>query len=134
MNLGYCVVFDYMEQGWRGLTVVVCSQDLERAKELVENISDYPRDHERYSQEVFNLTEMYHKNALGMVPDEDLKYLKKYSPEAVEAILSGSAVDFSVQAHHPLGMRTWINRKWDMVTEYVTSHLRTQAQLGQDVN
>lgn len=123
MSLGYCVVFDHREQGWEGLTVVVTSTDLERAIKLVETISGYPKDHERYTQEVFDLTRLYHQRALGVVSELAMINLSQYSPEAVEAVDSNSQVDFSVQAYRPLGTRTWINRKWLLVKETIKTAL-----------
>lgn len=127
MNLGYCVVFDHGEQGWDGLTVVVCNGTLEKAQSLVETISGYPINHERYTQEVFNLTEMYHKYQLGQITDKEINHLSGYSPEAAYAVLHVDPVDYSVQAFRPLGTRHWINRKWEFVTEALTAHLKENA-------
>lgn len=123
MELGYCVVFDHHEQGWDGLTVTVTSITLERAVSLVETISGYPATHERYTQEVFDLTRLYHQKALGEASEAELLELERYSPESIEAINSSSSVDFSVQAYRPLGTRTWINRKWDFITSRLAEHL-----------
>lgn len=127
MSLGYCVIFDHGEQGWDGLTVVVTSADLERAVKLVETISSYPATHERYTQEVFDLTRLYHQQALGEVSELDLMKLNQYSPESIQAINSASPVDYSVQAYRPLGTRTWINRKWGFVTDALFAHLRENS-------
>lgn len=127
MNLGYCVVFDHGEQGWSGLVAVVCHENLSKAKSLVETISGYPMEHERYTQEVFNLTEMYHKHQLGQITDKDVASLNEYSPEAVYSILNAHPVDYSVQAFRPLGTRHWINRKWEVVSAFLTAHLQENA-------
>lgn len=127
MDLGYCVVFDHMEQGWEGLTVVVTSDDLESAVTLVETISGYPRDHQRYTQEVFDLTRLYHQQALGEVGELDLMKLSQYSPESINAINKVSPVDYSVQAYTPLGARCWINRKWGFVTDALYTNLRENS-------
>lgn len=82
MNLGYCVVHYMHEQGMQGQVVVVTHTDLWEAQSLVETLSGYPRDHERYKQEVFNLTKMYHEEALGLLDDKYKRSLKQYSPEA----------------------------------------------------
>lgn len=127
MDLGYCVVFDHMEQGWEGLTVVVTSTDLDEAVSLVETISGYPRDHQRYAQEVFDLTRLYHQQALGEVGELDLMKLSGYSPESINAIKKVSLVDYTVQAYTPLGARCWINRKWDFVTDALYTNLRENS-------
>lgn len=127
MNLGYCVVFDHGEQGWDGLTVVVTSTDLARAIRLVEAISSYPATHERYTQEVFDLTRLYHQQALGEVSQLDLMKLNQYSPEAIQAINSASPVDYSVQAYRPLGTRSWVNRKWGLVQSSIKKDLEESS-------
>lgn len=128
MNLGYCVVFDYMEQGWDGLTVIVTGESLERCVSLVENISNYPRDHQRYTQQVFDLTRMYHRKALDELDPKLLSSLQSYSPESIRAINDNYPVAFTVQAHTPLGTRTWINRKWDQITDKLTEILRDASK------
>lgn len=127
MNLGYCVVFDHSEQGWDGLTVVVTSADLDRAVSVVEAISSYPATHERYVQEVFDLTRLYHQKALGEVSEIEMMTLKQYSPESIEAINTASKVEYSVQAYRPDGIRAWVNRKWDLVESTITQDLKERS-------
>lgn len=128
MNLGYCVVFYAHEQGTPGSVVVVTSSDLDHAQNLVENISGYSRDHDRYEQEIFDLTRMYHLNALGELEDKALRNLYQYSPESVWAIKDASPVSFTVQAFEPLSTRQWINRRWDEVVDNLNDILRQVAQ------
>lgn len=123
MNLGYCVVFNHGEQGYDMPVVVVTSASLERAISLVENISGYPRDHERYDFDIFDLTKLYHQKALGE-GQKLLKTLKDFSPEAVHAIETVAPVKLSVQAFPMLEDRDWINRKYDVVVKHLYDHLR----------
>lgn len=127
-NLGYCVVFSHMEQGWDGLTVVVTHSNLAEASKLVEVLSGYHATHERYTQQVFNLTEMYHKLALEI--DEvksEFSDLADYSPESLIAINKCLPVDYTAQVYPPLGMRMWINRKWDLVQQAVSEDLKKKS-------
>lgn len=127
MNLGYCVVFSYLEQGSIGLTVVVTSDSLPHAIDITEKVSGYPRDHERYTQKIYDLTNMYHRKALGELDPKQFQELKGHSPEACEAIEKVKLVKYSVQAYEPLGIRCWINRLWSTVTDAVTSTLKTRS-------
>lgn len=123
MNLGYCVVFNHAEQGFHMPVVVVTSPRLERAVELVENISGYARNHERYDFQVFDLTKLYHQKALGDC-EEAFKTLKNFSPEAAHAVETVTPVDLSVQTFPMRGKRDWINRKYDLVVIHLFAHLR----------
>lgn len=123
-NLGYCVVFSHMEQGSDGLTVVVTHSKLAEASKLVEVLSGHHAADERYTQQVFNLTEMYHKLALEIDSvSSEFRDLADYSPESLVAINKCVPVDYTAQVYPPLGMRMWVNRKWDLVQQTVSDDL-----------
>lgn len=126
MELGYCVVHDFMEQGMPGRVCVVTSMNLGAAQALVEQLSGYYRDHERYTQEIFDLTKLYHQKALCM-PTPQLDDLKQYSPEAWYCVQDGKPVQYTVQVFSPHGTRHWINRKWDTMVDYLNSELEKGA-------
>lgn len=126
MDLGYCVVYEFMEQGLPDRICVVTSRNLEAAQSLVERLSGYYRDHERYQQKVFDLTKLYHQKALDM-PTPQLDDLKQFSPEAWYSVKDASPVDYTVQVFSHYGTRHWINRKWDTMVDYLNSELEKGA-------
>lgn len=109
-NLGYCVVFSHMERGDGGLTVVVTHRNLSKAAALVEVLSQNYAQDKIYTQEIFNLTELYNKKLFGQDITEQLTDLENYSPESLLAIKTGVPVDYTAQAHPPLGSRLMFNR------------------------
>lgn len=118
MSLGYCVVHFMLEQGLPGRICVVTGQNLEDAQSLVERLSGYHRDHDRYTQEIFDLTKLYHQKALDM-PTPQLNELREYSPEAWESVNKNSPVNYTVQVFSPYGYRHWANRRWDGVCNFI---------------
>ena len=128
MNLGYCVIFSHGEQGMPMLDVVATGDELERSLSIVESISGYPRDHDRYTFDVFDLTKLYHMSELGMDEARTLiDKLSNFSPESVAAISLAEPVEFTVQAYRPFGLRAWINRSWEVVTKFLGDHLKDSA-------
>lgn len=128
MNLGYCVVHYVHEQGSPGRVCVVTSRNLEAAQGLIETLSGYYRDHARYKQDIYDLTDMYHRNAIGLLDSKRLESLKQYSPEAYNCIVSMEQVDYTVQVFEPLGMRHWINRRFDGVSNFVREENHKAAE------
>lgn len=131
MNLGHCVVSHIHEQGFEGRVVVVTSAYMSVCTNTVEYLSGYPADHERYGFEYYDLTALYHHNALGQLDSKELQKLRQYSPEAVESIITGSPVANTVQQFEPLGVRHWINRRFDSVKEHVRSENAKAAEAYQ---
>lgn len=121
MNLGHCAVFYEHEQGSPGRVIVATSIYMSKVTNTLEYLSGFPADHERYGFDYYDLTAMYHMNALGQLDPKRLQELRQYSPEAVRAILSASPVETTVQQFEPLGIRHWINRRFDSVEEHVRS-------------
>lgn len=128
MHLGHCAVFYEHEQGSPGRVIVATSIYMSRVTNTLEYLSGYPADHERYGFEYYDLTALYHHNALGQLDPKELRKLRQYSPEAVESILTGSPVANTVQQFEPLGVRHWINRRFDSVKEHVRSENEKAAE------